>query len=237
MNPTLLRSTWAEAAAFGDRFVLDFYARLFAEHPHLRGLFGTTMDEQRAKIATTLDLVVQGADNLEAVVPRLRALGRMHRRFGVMPDMFGPVKEALLQTFRRFLGDRWTPEAHDTWSQAIDLVAGVMLDAYREADRFGGQAVWDALIVATSRTDDGSVLAIDVDPDAAIPWEPFTPMPARLVDRPGTWRAYMSPAAGRLLVPVDVVPDAVTLDLLSAQPGDHLLIAEPIDALDPEVTA
>jgi hemoglobin-like flavoprotein len=233
VNVDLLRSTWAEALGYGDAFVAHFYARLFFEHPDLRGLFGTDMAGQRKKIAATLDLVVQGADSIEAVVPRLRQLGRMHRRFGVTVNMFPAVGEALLATFARFLGDHWTDEAAQTWADAFGLVSAVMVDAYTEADRFDGPPYWDVLVVDVQR--DADVLRIAVDADSAYPWQPCAVAPVRLPDVAGTWRnLQLSPARHELLVPIDARPDGVTLDLLSMQPGDHLWLAAPLDPVDQE---
>lgn len=235
MNPDVLRSTWAEAAGYGDAFVAHFYGRLFFEHPELRPLFGTSMEAQRAKIGDTLALVVAGADSIEAVVPKLRKLGRMHRRFGVTVDMFPAVGSALLATFARFLGDHWTPEAAQTWTEAYGLVSGVMIDAYEEADRHDRPPYWDVLILDVHR--DPDVLRIAVDPDSGYPWQPCALAPVRLPEVAGTWRnLQLSPAAHEIVVPIGPRPDGVTLDLLSAQPGDHLWLAAPLDELDQEVT-
>jgi hemoglobin-like flavoprotein len=234
VNPDILRSTWREAIGHGDPFVQWFYARLFLAHPELRPLFGTTMEEQRAKIAATLDLVVEGADNIEAVVPRLRKLGRMHRRFQVTPDMFPAVGDALLATFARFLEDRWTAEAADTWAAAFRLVAGVMIDAYTEAVRIGGPACWDALILETTRTD--GTLRIRVDAEG-FPWDAADHGPVRVADQPGGWRTLpLDAVRHEIVVPVTARPVPI-LDLLSASPGDHLWLAHPLDIVDQEVTA
>jgi hemoglobin-like flavoprotein len=233
MNLDILRTTWATAAGYGDRFTATFYAGLFLRHPELRDLFGTDMADQRKKLAETLDLVVAGADNIEAVVPRLRKLGRMHRRFGVTPEMYPAVGEALLATFARFLGDEWTAEAADTWGAAYTVVAGVMVDAHNEADRYAEPAFWDVLVLGVSRSDDGAVLRISLDPDAGVPWRPGEYVPVRLADRAGTWRLFqLNLTRPEILVPVGERPDGVTLDLLTVAPGDHLWVAAPVDAID-----
>jgi hemoglobin-like flavoprotein len=230
VNVTLLRSTWHEAAGYGDTFVAHFYGLLFLGHPELRPLFGVDMEGQRAKLADTLDLVVAGADSIEAVVPKLRKLGRMHRRFGVTPEMYPAVGQALVATFARFLGEHWTPEAAQTWVDAYGLVAGVMVDAHTEADRYDAPPYWDVLVVDVQRDADG--LRIAVDPDH--PWEPGGLVPVRLPDRAGTWRTFQMGQRHEILVPVDARPDAVTLDLLSTRPGDHLWLAAPLDPVDQE---
>lgn len=237
MNVDLLRSTWNEAAGHGDAFMANFYGRLFLAHPELRPLFGTSMEGQRAKIAAMLDLVVRGADNIEAVVPEVRALGRRHRRYGVTAEMFKPVGEALLATFPRFVGEAWTDEAAKTWGDAFGLVSGVMIDAYEQSERAGERAHWDVMVLEVERSRDGTMLAIVLDQDCGYPWQPRARVAARLADRPGTWRTLATATGGHvLLVPIDDRPDGVTLDLLTLQPGDHLLIAPPVDHIDQEVT-
>ncbi len=237
MDADLLRTTWATAAGYGDAFTSTFYAGLFLAHPELRSLFGTDMADQRKKLAETLDIVVAGADNIEAVVPKLRKLGRMHRRYGVTVEMYPAVGEALLATFARFLGDAWTPEAAETWTAAYGLVSGVMVDAHTEADRYDEPASWDVLVLDVSRSDDGHVLRIALDPEAGVPWRPHAYVPVRLPDRAGTWRLLqLSPVRPGILVPVGERPDHVTLDLLTVVPGDHLWVAAPVDAIDQEVT-
>lgn len=236
MNVDLLKSSWAEAQGYGDGFVLWFYARLFAVSPELQDLFGVDMEGQREKIGATLDLVVAGADNIEAVVPRLRKLGKMHRRFGVTVEMFDPVGEALLATFARFLGDHWTDETRETWTQAFKLVSGVMTDAYQEADRNGEPATWRAVITGTRVSVDRSTLTVEFDTDLSFPWQAGALVPVRLGDQPGTWRLFPLVDGREFVVVVTNQPDGITLDLLSAQPGDRLLLAAPIEPVDQEVT-
>lgn len=232
MNVDLLRSTWQHAGRFGDRFVAWFYGQLFYAHPELRDLFGVDMAGQRRKLADTLDLVVAGADNLESVAPRLRKLGRMHRRYQVTVDMYPAVGEALIVTFARFLGDAWTPQAEATWTQAYDLVAGVMVDAHREADRVEDRASWDVLVLDVAR--DRVRLTVVVDGDCGFPFDGAAAVDVRLPDRPG-WRTIPC-GRGRpsLVVPVPARPDRFTLSLLALEPGDHLWLAPTVDPVDQE---
>jgi hemoglobin-like flavoprotein len=231
VNLDLLRQTWEAAARHGDAFFANFYGRLFLAHPELRPLFGTSMEGQREKIAAMLDLVVRGADNIEAVVPEVRALGERHRRYGVTVEMFAPVGEALLETFGRYLGDDWTDEAAQTWGDAFALVSGVMADVIGKATE---PATWDVMVLEVFRL--GDVVHIVIDVDHEFPWHVGGFMPVRLANRPGSWRDLQMMHARELLVPIGDRPDSVTLDLLTLQPGDHLLLALPLDVIDQEVT-
>lgn len=231
MNPDVLRSTWAQALAVGDPFVEWFYAVLFVEHPELRPLFGANMTEQRAKLADTLDLVVKGADNLEAAVPILQRLGRMHRRFGVRPEHYPAVGAALAATFAHYLGDEWTVEAHETWGQAYSLVAGVMIQAAADAEQAGERAYTDALVLAVTPGQAG-VTHVALDSDCGHDWDDTEPVTVRLAEWPGTWRPYIHDGPTLILPAGDRHRSAMLLR--AAKAGDHVLVAtvEPVDQED-----
>jgi hemoglobin-like flavoprotein len=237
VNPDLLRQTWAQVGRYGDAVALDFYARLFLEHPEVRHLFGADMSEQRRKITATIGLVVRSGDNLPAVVPILQRLGRDHRRFGAQDEHYTAVGDALLQTLAHFLGDDWTDDVADTWTQAYTTVAQVMIDAAREADRVGDRAHWDARIASARRDMDGQ-LAIFCLSAPGYPWTPGQRVPIELAGHAGTRltvRAVNWDRDGHLIVDIPVDPD-VPLSLRYAQlrPGTTVRLGVPIDPVDQE---
>lgn len=133
MTPTqqdLIRSTWGQVAPIADAAARIFYDRLFELDPSLRAMFAhTDMAAQRKNLMQTLAVVVKGIDRLDALLPAVEALGRRHAGYGVRPDHYATVGRALLDTFAVGLGDAFTPEARDAWSEAYGLLSGVMLAA------------------------------------------------------------------------------------------------------------
>lgn len=130
MNTDLLSETWAKAEAIGDRVPAWFYAFLFLKNPELRRMFQPGMADQRDRLVTALGDIVSKVDDLDALVPVLRRLGRDHvRRYGVRPEHYPLVGEALLATLAFHLGDAWTPEVAGTWAAAYQVVADVMATA------------------------------------------------------------------------------------------------------------
>jgi hemoglobin-like flavoprotein len=129
----LIRSTWAQVAPIADPAARIFYDRLFKLDPSLRPMFAfTDMEAQRKNLMQTLAVVVKGIDHLDTLVPAVEALGRRHAGYGVQPSHYATVGQALLDTLALGLGDAFTPEARAAWTEAYELLAGVMLAAASE---------------------------------------------------------------------------------------------------------
>lgn len=126
----LIRSTWAQVAPISDVAARLFYERLFKLDPSIRRMFAfTDMESQRRNLMQTLAVVVKSIDTLETLIPAVEALGRRHAGYGVQPGHYATVGQALLETLELGLGDAFTPEARAAWTEAYELLAGVMLAA------------------------------------------------------------------------------------------------------------
>jgi hemoglobin-like flavoprotein len=126
----LIRSTWAQVAPIADPAARIFYDRLFKLDPSLAQLFvSTDMEAQRRNLMQTLAVVVKSIDALDTIVPAVEAMGRRHSGYGVQPGHYATVGTALLDTLEVGLGDAFTREARAAWTEAFELLAGVMLAA------------------------------------------------------------------------------------------------------------
>lgn len=126
----VIRHTWQRVGAIGDVAAGLFYERLFEINPELRTLFvATDMRAQRAKLLQALGMVVASLDRLDALVPVLETLGRRHVDYGVLEEHYRQVGAALLWTLECGLGDDWTAEAEDAWTDAYACVCGIMMGA------------------------------------------------------------------------------------------------------------
>ncbi len=65
--------------------------------------------------------------NLEAIVPTLMELGVRHERYGVMPEHYPVVGEALLGAMAEIGGTRWLPDHTAAWTAAYQVVQEAML--------------------------------------------------------------------------------------------------------------
>ncbi len=74
-----------------------------------------------------LELVEQG------FVPRsVRELGARHAHYGVEESAYSTFGEALLWTLGRLLGERFTPEVREAWSEAYETLAAAMRESAAE---------------------------------------------------------------------------------------------------------
>jgi hemoglobin-like flavoprotein len=110
-----------------------FYDRLFTLDPSLRPMFRGDISEQGKKLMTTLAVAVNGLKRPEKIVPTVQHLGRKHVGYGVRPEHYAVVGEALLWTLDKGLGDAFTLETEEAWTSAYTLLATVMQEAAAEA--------------------------------------------------------------------------------------------------------
>jgi methyl-accepting chemotaxis protein len=129
LNLHALETSFDLVAPRGDELVETFYARLFVAAPAVKPLFARTdMRHQKAMLLATLVLLRKSLRDLGAVVPKLRELGRRHAAYGARPEHYPVVGEVLIASMAEVAGPRWRPEYGRAWSDALAVVAGVMLE-------------------------------------------------------------------------------------------------------------
>jgi len=104
-----------------------FYERLFELDPGLRSLFRSDMAGQGMKFMTTLGTIIDQIDNPAALHPHLLRLAQGHAAYGVRPEHFATMGQALVRTMEEVLGDDLTPEAREAWAAAYGLIAREMI--------------------------------------------------------------------------------------------------------------
>ena len=85
----------------------------------------------------TLRDVVGALDQLERVLPVLRELGRRHAAYGVRPEHYATVGQALIWTLEQGLGAAFTRETRRAW---IDTYAGLAWPMIAAAEEDAGLA-------------------------------------------------------------------------------------------------
>jgi hemoglobin-like flavoprotein len=130
-----LETTFDLIAPRGDELMDIFYTRLFAAAPAVKPLFDETdLGRQKAMLLRTLVLVRNSLRNLDAIVPKLRALGARHVAYGAKPEHYLVVGEALIASMAEIAGEAWRPEHERAWGAAFAVVADVMLSGAAAAD-------------------------------------------------------------------------------------------------------
>ena len=125
----LVQSSFSKVAPIADKAAELFYGRLFEIAPQVRPMFAEDVTEQGKKLMTTLGVVVNGLKNLDAIIPVAQQLAVRHNDYGVTSDHYKPVGKALLWTLSQGLGDEFTPDVEAAWTQAYEILSGVMIEA------------------------------------------------------------------------------------------------------------
>jgi hemoglobin-like flavoprotein len=125
---TLVENSWAQVAGLETQFTDTFYARLFTIRPDYKTtLFArTNMKAQAKMLFGMIDVAVKNLRNPTVLIPALQDAGMRHCRYGVRPADYGPVAEALLWTFEKFLGPKFTPEVKAAWIGVYTTIQTVM---------------------------------------------------------------------------------------------------------------
>ena len=114
------------------------FERLFEIDPSSRRLFKGDMDEQKLKMARLFGeavrlrtrsqhfLPVTGKGG-QVVIPGIGSLGARHEMtYGVRPEQYAHMRDAVLYAIWRLLGDDYNDEIGRAWSEIFDMLARAM---------------------------------------------------------------------------------------------------------------
>ena len=122
----LVRASFAKVLPIKDAAADLFYDRLFEIAPQLRGMFPVDLREQKQKLMAMIAAAVGSLDDLNALIPKVKALGARHAGYGVTVKDYATVAEALMWTLDRGLGEAFTPEVRSAWAKVYGVLAGTM---------------------------------------------------------------------------------------------------------------
>lgn len=128
----LVQSSFEKVKPIADAAAGIFYSKLFEIDPKLKPLFPSGEDEMKVqgnKLMTMLASAVAGLSNLEALVPVLEGLGKRHVEYRVEPAHYDSVGAALLGTLSVGLGDDFTTEVKQAWTDVYGIMSSVMIKA------------------------------------------------------------------------------------------------------------
>ncbi len=130
----LVQSSFTKVAPIADTAAEIFYNKLFELDPSLKPLFKGDIKEQGAKLMSMIGTAVNGLDNLDAIVPAVQNLGRNHVDYGVKDEHYNTVGTALIYTLEKGLGDSFTADVKDAWTEVYTLLATVMKEAANQVE-------------------------------------------------------------------------------------------------------
>lgn len=136
LNVAALRESFELVAPRADQLAERFYEKLFEDYPDLLRYFThTDFSEQRGKLIQALVLVLKSLENPPALTKVLHQLGGQHGEMGIEEDDYPPVTNTLLSVLGEYAGDAWNEELEETWRQALEAVATIMIEGAHDSRR------------------------------------------------------------------------------------------------------
>ena len=126
----LVQITWRAVLPVGATFAELFYGRLFALDPEVRRLFKDDIVEQGRNLTAMLSVATANLARPERISVALRQLGKRHAAYGVRPEHFSLVEDALLFALEDALIDVFTAQVKAAWQAAYALLTSEMLGAF-----------------------------------------------------------------------------------------------------------
>lgn len=122
----LVQESFNKVVPMGTKVAEIFYSELFAIDPSLRAMFKGDLSAQYGKLLTVLATVVRGLHAPEKIERAAQDLAIRHLDYGVQPEHYTYVGNALLRTLKKGFGPDFTPELRDAWVAAFTLIARTM---------------------------------------------------------------------------------------------------------------
>ncbi len=124
----LLRETLELTLAADDSFPKRFYDRLFAQHPEVVPMFyRNSPGAQRKLFAQKLVMIVDHVEDPEWLARELLGVAESHAKYGVTPEMYAWVGDALIETLREACDADWSPAAEQAWRKAYARITAAVL--------------------------------------------------------------------------------------------------------------
>lgn len=125
-----VKTSWRSFRSVDPLIVGDvFYSKLFFQYPQLKLLFNVPEEAQSRKLIDMLNVIVGRLDKPDELSGELAALAVRHLQYGVKPQHYKAVGEALLWTLQQGLGLDWTDEVKAAWEACYNGLAQTMITA------------------------------------------------------------------------------------------------------------
>ena len=129
----LVQESWAKVVPIQEKAGELFYGRLFEQYPEVKPLFKGDMAAQGQKLMQMINTAVTGLDDLGPLVQPVKDLGARHATYGVKDEDYDKVGTTLLWTLEQGLGDDFTPDVQEAWTQIYTQLADLMKQGAAEA--------------------------------------------------------------------------------------------------------
>jgi nitric oxide dioxygenase len=126
----LVKNTWKIFRGIDPLLVADvFYSKLFTQNPELKPMFTRDMNAQYRKLIDMLSIIVARLDRLDLLTEDIIAMARRHAGYGVKPEHYEMVGDALIWTLKQGFGRDWSPPMEEAWLNCYRTLSDTMITA------------------------------------------------------------------------------------------------------------
>ena len=123
----LIRSSWQLTAEEPLKAAISFYDQLFSLSPQLRGLFRSPMSGQTMTIMKAIGYLVNRLENIYEIGDEFPDTNYLSQAYGLQPKHFAEIKDALLWTIEKSLGNSWNDETREAWLSCYEILTEFMV--------------------------------------------------------------------------------------------------------------
>ncbi len=124
----LLRENFELVLHRDQTFPRRCYEILFERHPEARNLFGrNSPGVQHAMLGQSLMMLFDRFEDEQWLHRYLEDLGAKHVGYGIMPEMYGWVYDALVSAVAEVSAGDWTDAHLQAWTEVYELIAELMV--------------------------------------------------------------------------------------------------------------
>jgi len=124
---SILISTYTTVMLHANTITEQFYQNLFEALPEVEPLFTKDMRQQRKMFTEIVRLSISSVDRLNRIEKQLRHLGEKHTAVGIKPEYYPVLRDAWLQAMADDMGDAFTADVRQAWSNLFDIISSMML--------------------------------------------------------------------------------------------------------------
>lgn len=139
-----VQDSWEIAKKLGvDTIGRVFYQRVFSQAPAALEMFSFKDNDNMYEsesfkrhargVVMTVGRAVAGLRDLDTIAPSLVALGAGHNKYGVKPEHYPIIGEALLNTIEQGVGEKFTPAVRKAWETTYGIIADAMMLGSKQA--------------------------------------------------------------------------------------------------------
>lgn len=184
-DPEVLQRSLANIGGGPQRCAGDFYGYLFAANPQLRDMFPPQMGMQNERLFAALARIAETIGRPDHLARYLAQLGAEHLKYGVDPEHYALVGQALIRALRRN-SFSWTEETEAAWLSAYTFAAGAMMAG---AQAYQGPSRWRGRVLRHERRSH-DLAVMEIQTDEPLPYLAGQYVTVQTAKWPRVWRPF-----------------------------------------------